>query len=961
MTLRIHHYCRGILTLFFLLVSATLLRAMPVQITSTATELGTTWTLENDRMRWTLDYAEGKGIVLTELYGKEAATKIAGRTSSLFEYYCRFQPTQPSATASTATLKATDAAWTLAGATEEDIRLGADSVIGRRLTIALSREKVDVRLHFELYADGGGMRYWTDIHNTTADNRLIIERATVLKLDASNRTHSLHYVMGSKWLSTRATLTEPPVGNKGNDVPRLLLCRYDAGYGWYVAPETNWKTQYGPEKPGDQSSPSYDYMLRPFAVSTAWAAGNTDGVKVLTCPESFQLVLRPGEAFPFIAVNVTTFKGDIVDGKMAVEEHLRRRFRFHDTTTSLMINDWDWFTAGLRTEKFFYETVLPKAVQGGYDMLLIDDGWNNAAGGGTSLLQDGTTRDPITSNTPGIPNMKAFAQRVRQQGLRLGLWYSNSGGGHNRGNDLADPAVIGAKKAMIETMIRDYGMSHQAVDLTEYWQNLDETPYASPSDNVYRKAVLTRDMMDALATGHPEFEIKVTSEVDIYPTQGDRNTELLHLPYNGWLTTTGAGTSLQAIGMNFGHLPLGSIYSGGEPTTCAAELYAMLAARNIKSKTRPDKWASADLQQMRRLNDWRRSPRVRRLTDGMMRPVFLGEGWDSADAAQWSNAEGPYLWMFTDDARSAAWLIASNGSQTSTVGRRAYPLRWLHPGKRYAVADVTLDDKGYFTYAFKTCASGADLNTAGLSFSLLENTSSAKAFWIQEVGAQPYQVIFADDKVAGWTEAMVDGGLHIEATGQPGQTGIVMVYGAAEDDAMHLQLGFDAEGRATADVAAIVNNDIASPGAANVMLRYDLENYHDGLVKSNAGIKENAFFNGTPDAEGGYSSVMQMTAIGDYVIYSLPLPLTGRYRLTLNYKTSKSSRGTAEFLILNADGTETSFAKVNQSTATTEKMVTLAAGTYPLTEEGRLRIKMKLTAGGLLIGANYLKIERVGE
>ena len=105
---------------------------------------------------------------------------------------------------------------------------------------------------------------------------------------------------------------------------------------------------------------------------------------------------------------------------------------------------------------------------------------------------------------------------------------------------------------------------------------------------------------------------------------------------------------------------------------------------------------------------------------------------------------------------------------------------------------------------------------------------------------------------------------------------------------------------------------------------------------------------------------MQMTAVGDYVIYTFPLPMTGRYQVTLNYKTSKSSRGEAEFFFLNADGSETSFARVNQSTTSSEKMVTLNAGTHALTEEGRLRVKMQLVGGtGKLIGANYIKLQRV--
>ena len=63
---------------------------------------------------------------------------------------------------------------------------------------------------------------------------------------------------------------------------------------------------------------------------------------------------------------------------------------------------------------------------------------------------------------------------------------------------------------------------------------------------------------------------------------------------------------------------------------------------------------------------------------------------------------------------------------------------------------------------------------------------------------------------------------------------------------------------------------------------------------------------------------------------------------------------------LNADGSETSFARVNQSTSSSEKMVTLNAGTYALTEEGRLRVMMQLVGGtGKLIGANYIKLQRM--
>ena len=99
--------------------------------------------------------------------------------------------------------------------------------------------------------------------------------------------------------------------------------------------------------------------------------------------------------------------------------------------------------------------------------------------------------------------------------------------------------MIAAKKTKIETMIDSYGLTHQAVDLTQYWQNLSETAYSHPSDNVYRKNVLTRNMMNEIVDANPSFEIKVTSELDLYPNPGDRMTELLHLPIGGIMTFCG--------------------------------------------------------------------------------------------------------------------------------------------------------------------------------------------------------------------------------------------------------------------------------------------------------------------------------------------------------------------------------------------------------------------------------------
>ncbi|MNR54042.1 hypothetical protein D3C85_1741630 [compost metagenome] len=49
--------------------------------------------------------------------------------------------------------------------------------------------------------------------------------------------------------------------------------------------------------------------------------------------EAPQLVLFPDEQFEYIAVDMKVFKGDIIDGKMAVEENFRKRFKYHDTAS----------------------------------------------------------------------------------------------------------------------------------------------------------------------------------------------------------------------------------------------------------------------------------------------------------------------------------------------------------------------------------------------------------------------------------------------------------------------------------------------------------------------------------------------------------------------------------------------------------------------------------------------------
>lgn len=934
-------------------------------ITETGGTNDKTWILENDVVLFEVEYTQGSGIKLKQFYNKEAGVNYIGDNSLLFDYAGQYISTNKNTAPISFDYKATDGDWSYKTHKVENISMSKtlnNVILGKKLAVSIEKQNIEVRLEFEIFDGRSGLRYQAFIKNKSLDSKLMIERSDVISLDLPNNPHNIHYVTNSKWLSTSGNMEEASLSNKANDVPKCLVNLYDTNQGWYIAPEVNWKTQYGPEVPEKQETPSYYYELRPFASISAWASGSPNQVKVYTCQESLQLVLFPGEEFEYIAVNLTAFKGNIVDGKMAVEEHFRKRFRFHDTTTSLMVNDWDWFNKGLRTVDYFDTVVFPKAKRAGYDIILIDDGWNNSTTDGKWITDNGTSRDPITSNTPGIPDMKQFANKISSEGFKLGLWYSNSGGGHNKGNDLANPDIQTAKEGMLQTMINEYHLKHQAVDLTQYWQNLDETTYSHPSDNVYRKNVLTRKMMNEVVGNNPSYEIKVTSELDIYPNPGDRMTELIHLPDNGWMTITGTNKPIDGIGIHFGHLPLNAIYlgSGGDPTAKADELYAILSGRDVKAYKLPTDWSEDGINLFGNLNKWRKGSRVKALTDNLVRPVFLGQGWDSADASQWKSEMAPYIWMYTNDDKSSAFVIATAGGRSLVVPPTDYPLRWLDNSKTYLVQDVTLDDTQVFTYAFKGKFAGSSLNTNGLNINMYENTSPAKAYWIQEYKDVEKQVIFADQEVATYTETLVGSKLIVDATGTPNSTGTIVVYGKTENDAMICHVAFNAQGTAQLEVTSITNNDVTYPGDSGDPIRLEFEDFHTTLEKSNENIQVNVFGNGNPDPENGNSSVMIMTALNDYVIYNMSIPFPGKYNVTVNYKVSKTNRGEAQFYYVNPQGAEVALgASQNQSTTGTEVMRTIDLGTIDVAAAGTLKIKMKLVGGGVsgsgkYIGGNYI-------
>ncbi|MFI6090876.1 hypothetical protein [Streptomyces sp. NPDC051218] len=668
------------------------------------------WTFENDSLKATVTYERG-GIQLSRLRNKPAARDYLSGPSLLFAH--EFDDGD--------TVRADDGGWSLGAASRELITVRTKEKswrVGERIRIPLRRatpRRFAVTLVFEIYDGEAGLRYYTLVRNEDAARVLTLTRSTILDLRLPDEPHTLHYVPNMKWFSTRGSLSTEPVGKSW---PKKALTVYDSGDGWSVSPELNWKTQRG------NGNHETDYMLPPFAGINAWH--EQASVSVDTHPESLHLTLFPQEEFEYLAVNLTVFKGDVVDGKMADELHFRKRFKYHHTTTLFHQNDWD-YRGGPGQELppgYYYEVVIPQTKRAGLDMVMLDDYWN-------------TTRDtiePSDSMKKAITSLGTLSKTLRDNSLGFGLWFSLSGGGHLQGRDLADPAQLAYKRRQIESLLNDHGVTQHMIDLTEYWQNERTTAYSHAGDNVYRKAVLTRSMLDDLVTENPQYLPKLTSELDIAPTQGDRNNGLLHIAYNGWNTSnggiTGEDLSLRTALTAFGHLPMNSTYmNGGKMTGRMEDYYSYMAVRAVKFGQDPGdeaKWPDAAVKLMGVFNAWRRRPEITALTDGQFLPVHLGQAWGTEE---WDSSKGPYVWMWTDDRRRRALLIATGAGTAQT--RVDAKVRWLEDRTTYGVTDITIDDDGTQARAAKGEFTGEQLRAEGLPVDLSENTSKGKAFWLE--------------------------------------------------------------------------------------------------------------------------------------------------------------------------------------------------------------------------------------
>jgi hypothetical protein len=822
------------LILCFLLISSLCITGIPfvknggsqiaeAAAASTVTKNGNTWTLENDVLRAVISFANGS-IQMTSFYNKEAGKEYLTGSGSNYLFYYNYGGSD---------LYANDGGWTLGADTLTDISKFS-TTWGKSLEIPITRsspQNVTITLKLEIYDGRAGLKYSNLIKNNSASEKTITN-SDIIALNLPNDPHTIHYAPNMTWYSTSGSLA-PNAG-------RNAVVNYNTGDGWVVQPEMNWKTEGAPNR-------------LPFANINVWS-GITN-VKVSTNMEAFQLVLFPNEQFEYIPVNMTVFKGDVIDGKMAMEEHFRKRFKYHDTSSIFLTNDWDWLNN--RSDAYYRNTVVPKAAQAGLDMVMIDDYWN-------------TTRDTTTPASGFTSNLQSLSDYITSQGLRFGLWFSMTGDNHNLGRDLADPANIEFKRSQVEDfMIPQYHLSHQMIDLTEFWPNTAATSTSHPSDSVYRKNVLVRNYLNDLVSRHPDFIGKLTSEVDIFPTQGDRNVGLLHMSDNGFVSSKGDVDKSMKIGMNsFGYLPMNSVYYGGSPTGRMEDYYSYMLARAIKFNTDPGGWSTTGVNLLKKFNDWRKSPRIKALTDETTRPLYSGPNFDTS---------GPYAWMYTTEDKSKALVIVTAAGETAAANNVTFDLRWLDNSKTYLVEDISMDDNGTSSYVYKGRFTGAQLKSPGFTVNLAENSSKGKAFWIQEDNGSSTQVLYADEKISSFTQSAGPSSITVNVTGIANSIGQVVVFDR------------------TANKAIVSNVSIGAGGTGSVIIESGIKFEAENLVTS-VSAGDNYANAADSAASNGSLSYGNFNGVGDWVQYTVNVPSAGTYNVKVRVK-KHPDRGTAQLYI----------------------------------------------------------------
>lgn len=640
------------------------------------------WTLENEVVKTVISFSDGS-VDMTEFYNRTAEKEyLTGEGErSLFFYDL----------GKDGCVSANDRGWKMeSDAVISEIEL-YDRNWGKKLELTVTREvpvKLQVTLVFEIYHEDAGVRYQCLIKNLE-EKEVTIEKSDVLRLNFPKEAHTAYYVPNMIWEHTNGSLAGT----------RNCVMVYESGDGWSLSPEINWETD------GAEGNP-------PFGGIHAWADGETC-VRFSTNPEALQLVLFPGEEMEYLAVNLTVFKGDELDGRMRVERHFRKRYKFWNPSTVLCINDWEWYSGGKRNDDYYRNVVVPKALAAGVDQIDVDDLWN----------VDRDSAEPLPEFTT---DLKSLSEYINSKGLRIGYWFSVTGGFHDSGRDLADWSNIEFKLDQMEnTLIGKYNSQWCQIDLKHNFQNPEVTSYSHPSDSVYRKNVNLRKYMNHITHKYPDFLVQPTNEID--NNQGriplTRNNGLIHMADNGNLCAHGEFESREIspwIAFNsFGYFPMcGCFQYFGERFEQSSEwLYMILLGRDVAIYRALEEWDEGAVALMKKFNDWRKEEHINSLLCEGVLPVEAGNPW---------------VWMNVNKDQTEALLFVIDQDKESDRTYADAKLRWLDKEKTYLIRDISLNDQGEFACEELGEYQGETLKEKGFRMVFAEGTSKAKAYWIRE-------------------------------------------------------------------------------------------------------------------------------------------------------------------------------------------------------------------------------------
>jgi hypothetical protein len=901
---------------------------------ATITKSGTVFTLQNDVLKAEVTYSSGSWM-LTKFYNKQTSTEYLTGASRLFFY--NYNGTD---------IYSTDGGWSIGTDTIVDFSFQGTH-FGKKLTIPINRtspNNVSIRLVFKIMDDDGGLFYQNKIKNNESTERTITN-ADVVDLYLANNLHTLNYVpliteytQKMRWESTTGSLAP----NTGLN----CICVYNSGEGWSIQPEMNNKTDI------PSANRTYPDNRLPFAKINAW--NNISTVKVSSNTSALQLVLFPGEEYEYIAVDMTVFKGDFLDGRMAVENHLNKRFCYvrNNVYTVMGTNDWDWRGSnprnGNRNFNYYTQTVIPKAKSANFDYVFVDGDWNTTA--------DYTYSDTCQPEACWGGKLGAITDSVLANNLKFGIWYSLTGGNyvpgwnpHDWGRDLSDPNTISFKKHQIEdTLMAMYHVSHQMVDLPEFFHRTTDTTYSHVSDAVYRKNVNTRNLLNQLAIDHAGYIPKETSEVDETNFESDdfgmfpvRMNGLLHLGYNGYVTQNGGlGTTQNMCMVGFGFMPWGSNYISIDGTTTSMrDLYKMLAARYVKVPNDPANWSSAFNSMAAKFNTWRKNVRMQDVLNDNFKPLTGTDG------------TGMFAWMHTNSDLTKNYLICVQDPNMSDADNQKWlQLRWLDPAKTYVIVEVTImgDCSNYYKYVAGP-TSGADLMAANKGFFANVSSSapqSARAFYIYEYTGETQKIIYMDENSYGWSQTVnSDNSLTVNVNaGKPNSTTKLMVYDATANYCFYHDINLNSSG---------TGSEIYSAGASSGFnnITYEGEDLYSTINATSSEVVTE-----TGASNGKWHKVI-CSGVDQYVDYAVHVTQPMVCRIKIGFKAN-TDRGKCKLYI-----NDTQLGPEIDMYNSTSGYYQADLGDYTFQAAGWRHFKLKVTgkngsSSGYNINCDYIYLQR---